>query len=76
MMAVSCSLRFERLAPHLAVFPGLPMRKGFGLGAELADAWFELPGVKASSQLAQLAGDAEVVRIQRPQWPGSGHIRY
>src|ERR1700733_11363262 len=59
---------------HLSLLPLLAMPVGLRQRAELADAGLEPPGVEREAQLGQLARDAEVVRIERPKWPGSRHV--
>src|SRR6185295_11559690 len=44
--------------------------------AEFPDSRLELPGVKRPGQLRQVAGDAEILRIERTQRSSPGHVGY
>src|SRR3954447_21425320 len=50
------------------------MLVGLRQRAELADTGLEPPRVEREAQLGQLTRDAEVVRIERPKRPDSGHV--
>src|SRR3954453_16489870 len=50
------------------------MLVGLRQRAELADAGLEPPRVEREAQLGQLTRDAQVVRIERPKRPDSGHV--